>query len=58
MKSMQKRSKIWIERYGTLDRVSAPFLLCTDNGLIFTSRQCLVRSSGLPKEFITPYCLE
>ncbi len=34
-----------------------PFLLCSDNGLVFTSRTYtrLVRSYGLQKEFITPH---
>ncbi|WP_423924974.1 IS3 family transposase [Dokdonella sp.] len=47
-----------IARYGTLGRVKAPFLLRSDNGLVFTSRSYtrLVRSYGLQQEFITPYC--
>lgn len=47
-----------IARYGTLGRVRAPFLLRSDNGLVFTSRSytALVRSYGLQQEFITPHC--
>ena len=47
-----------ITRFGTLGRVRAPFLLRSDNGLVFTSRKytALVRSYGLQQEFITPYC--
>ena len=35
-----------------------PFLLRSDNGLVFTSRNytALVRSYGLQQEFITPHC--
>lgn len=46
-----------IARYGTLGRVKAPFLLRSDNGLVFTSRSytALVRSYGLKQEFITPH---
>lgn len=47
-----------ITRFGTLGRVHTPFLLRSDNGLVFTSR-CytrLVRSYGLQQEFITPHC--
>ncbi|WP_028103034.1 IS3 family transposase [Pseudoduganella violaceinigra] len=49
-----------IARYGTLGRVTAPFLLRSDNGLVFTSRGYtrLVRSYGLRQEFITPHCRE
>ena len=49
-----------IARYGTLGRVAAPFLLRSDNGLVFTSRSytALVRSYGLQQEFITPHCPE
>ncbi|WKL15554.1 integrase core domain-containing protein [Comamonas testosteroni] len=38
----------------------APFLLCSDNGLVFTSRSftALVRSYGLCQEFITPHSPE
>ena len=47
-----------ISRFGTLGRVEAPFLLRSDNGLVFTSRHftALVRSYGLKQEFITPHC--
>lgn len=47
-----------IARFGTLGRVPAPFLLRSDNGLVFTSRSyiALVRSYGLRQEFITPHC--
>ena len=36
----------------------APFLLRSDNGLVFTSRSftALVRGYGLKQEFITPHC--
>lgn len=42
----------------TLGRVSALFLLRSDNGLLFTSRDYtrLVCSYGLKREFITPQC--
>ncbi len=41
-------------RFGTLGRVPAPFLLRSDNGLVFTSRSytALVHSYGLRQEFI------
>ncbi|MFZ9430059.1 MAG: IS3 family transposase [Burkholderiaceae bacterium] len=47
-----------ITRFGTLGRVPTPFLLRSDNGLVFTSRNYtrLVRSYGLQQEFITPHC--
>ena len=47
-----------ISRYGTLGRVPQPFLLRSDNGLVFTSRRFtrVVRSYGLRQEFITPHC--
>lgn len=47
-----------ISRYGSLGRVPEPFLLRSDNGLVFTSRHYtrLVRSYGLKQEFITPHC--
>jgi putative transposase len=47
-----------IARFGTLGRVPAPFLLRSDNGLVFTSYHYtdLVRSYGLRQEFITPHC--
>jgi len=49
-----------IARFGTLGRVPAPFLLRSDNGLVFTSRSftALVRSYGLRQEFITPHTPE
>lgn len=49
-----------ITRYGTLGRVSQPFLLRSDNGLVFTSRSytALVRGYGLRQEFITPHTPE
>ena len=48
-----------INRYGTLCRVTTPFLLRSDNGLVFTSRSYtrLVKSYGLQQEF-TPHCPE
>ncbi|WP_228884922.1 IS3 family transposase [Stenotrophomonas rhizophila] len=47
-----------ITRFGTLGRVQKSFLLRSDNGLVFTSRDYtrLVRSYGLQQEFITPHC--
>jgi putative transposase len=47
-----------IARFGTLGRVDEPFLLRSDNGLVFTSRAytAMVRSYGLQQEFITPHC--
>jgi putative transposase len=47
-----------ISRFGTLGKVDVPFLLRSDNGLVFTSRKytALVRSYGLQQEFITPHC--
>lgn len=47
-----------ISRYGSLGRVPTSFLLRSDNGLVFTSRNYtrLVRSYGLRQEFITPHC--
>ncbi len=50
--------QVLITRYGTLGRVQEPFLLRSDNGLVFTSRDYtrLVRSYGLKQEFITPHC--
>ena len=49
-----------IARFGTLGRVPTPFLLRSDNGLVFTSRRytALVRSYGLQQEFITPHTPE
>lgn len=47
-----------IVRYGSLGKVDTPFLLRSDNGLVFTSRSytALVRRYGLQQEFITPHC--
>jgi len=47
-----------IARYGCLGQVPHAFLLRSDNGLVFTSRDYtrLVRSYGLKQEFITPHC--
>jgi putative transposase len=47
-----------ITRFGTPGCASEPFLLRSDNDLVFTSRDCtrLVRSYGLQQEFITPHC--
>ena len=47
-----------LARFGTLGRVPEPFLLRSDNGLVFSSRSYtqLVRSYGLRQEFITPHC--
>lgn len=49
-----------ISRFGTLGRVPTPFLLRSDNGLVFTSRSdtALVRGYGLRQEFITPHSPE
>jgi putative transposase len=49
-----------IARYGCLGRVQRPFLLRSDNGLVFTSRSytALVKSYGLQQKFITPYSPE
>jgi putative transposase len=49
-----------IARYGCLGKVDKPFLLRSDNGLVFTSRSytSLVKSYGFKQEFITPYCPE
>lgn len=49
-----------IARFGCLGRVPEPFLLRSDNGLVFTSRHytALVKSYGLQQEFITPYSPE
>ena len=49
-----------ITRYGCLGKVARPFLLRSDNGLVFTSRSyaTLVKSYGLEQEFITPYSPE
>ncbi|MEJ2801453.1 integrase core domain-containing protein [Comamonadaceae bacterium PP-2] len=47
-----------IARFGTLRRVPQPFLLRSDNGLVFCSRNytAFVKSYGLQQEFITPHC--
>lgn len=47
-------------RFGTLGRVPEPFLIPSDNGLVFCSRSytALVRNYGLRQEFITPHCPE
>ena len=49
-----------IAHYGCLGRVPSPFLLRSDNGLVFTSRSytALVRGYGLRQEFITPHTPE
>ena len=49
-----------ITRFGTLGHVGSPFLLRSDNGLVFTSRNYtrLVKSYGLRQEFITPHTPE
>jgi len=46
-----------ITRYGTFGQAQEHFLLRSDNGLVFTSRDYtrLVRSYGLKQEFITPH---
>ena len=52
--------QVLIARFGTLGRVPRPFLLRSDNGLVFTSRSytALVRGYGLRQEFITPHSPE
>ncbi|MDW4499152.1 hypothetical protein R5H30_14240 [Sulfitobacter sp. D35] len=47
-----------IARFGTLRRVDSPFLLRSDNGLVFTSRAytAMVRSYGLKQEFNISHC--
>ncbi|WP_115514902.1 MULTISPECIES: integrase core domain-containing protein [Xanthomonas] len=47
-----------ITRFGTLGKVKERFLLRSDNGLVFTSRDYtrLVAGYGLKQEFITPHC--
>ena len=47
-----------IARFGSLGKVAKPFLLRSDNGLVFTSRYftALAKSYGLQQEFITPHC--
>ena len=62
MPSVASKAVPWntplIARFGTLGRVPAPFLLRSDNGLVFTSRSytALARGYGLRQEFITPHC--
>jgi putative transposase len=47
-----------IARFGALGRVRTPFLLRSDNGLVFTSKHFrrLTKTYGLQQEFITPHC--
>ena len=47
-----------IARFGTLGKVERPFLLRSDNVLVFTSRSftALVRNYVLRQEFISPHC--
>ncbi len=47
-----------IARFGSLGRMETPFLLRSDNGLVFTSRAyaAMARGYGLRQEFITPHC--
>lgn len=47
-----------ISRFGTPGQMQKPFLLRSDNGLVFTSRNYtrLVRIYGLQQQFITPHC--
>ena len=47
-----------IARFGSLGKVQQPFLLRSDNGLVFTSRHftAVTKSYGLQQEFITPHC--
>ena len=48
-----------IARFATLGRVPEPFLLRSDNGLVFTSRSLTALGSyGLRQEFITPHSPE
>jgi putative transposase len=55
--AMSALEQALIARFGTLGRVTTPFLLRSDNGLVFTSWAYtrLVRSYGLRQEFITPH---
>ena len=55
--AMSALEQALIARFGTLGRVTTPFLLRSDNGLVFTSRAYtrLVRSYGLRQKFITPH---
>jgi putative transposase len=56
--AMSALEQALIVRLGTLGRVPTPFLLRSDNGLVFTSRAYtrLVRRYGLQQELITPNC--
>ncbi len=56
--AVSARDDALIARFGTLRRVPAPFLLRSDNGLVFASRSytTLVRRYGFRQEFITPHC--
>jgi putative transposase len=47
-----------IARFGSFGRVNRLFLLRSDNGLAFTSRNYtrMVRSYGIRREFIAPHC--
>jgi putative transposase len=56
--AMSALEQALIARVGTLGSVTTPFLLRSDNGLVFTSRAYtrIVRSYGLRQEFITPHC--
>ncbi|WP_316679515.1 hypothetical protein [Ralstonia chuxiongensis] len=49
-----------IARFAALGRAPKPFLLRSDNGLVFTSRNytVVVRSYGLRQEFITLHCTQ
>jgi putative transposase len=48
--------QVLIARYSYPGEVPTPFPLRSDNGLVFSSRSCtaLIKSYGLPQEFITP----
>ena len=56
--AMSELEQALIVGFGTLGRGPTPFLLRSDNGLVFTSRAYtrLVRSYALRQEFITPHC--
>ena len=56
--AMSALEQALIARFGTLGRVTPPFLLRSENRLVFTSRAYtrLVRSYALRQEFITPHC--
>jgi putative transposase len=47
-----------VARYGSLGRVTVPFLMRSDNGLVFARRSytALVPSYGPQQEFIAPHC--